>query len=190
MTTQNYGIPISNSKPGIVMPWKAFRFRIWGCPEGVTTNSQNVDIDFANCKIKLNVRATILPQDFLDVMRFSSLCNFEIDAMDGGNDGVFFSLVPTALKLLSHTMSLDYGVSTPAMHVFEFSFHDIAVRTREVKVEEPVAPAPKVKIDDDGFVTPEDALKAYVEQNSRIVKGLTNGRQLLNEVPTDPKKAG
>lgn len=178
-TLKNFGVPQGDgSRSGIIMPWYSFRFRVMTRALGVMQNVEDVAVDFVAKTVKINVRSTVDPEHFVDALRFQS---FRLDCMDGGNDKPIYSLLPQGLKLVGHNFDLAYSNSKPAMHRYVFSFEDMGVEMPQIVVAEEVQkPAPT--IDDDGFMTPAEALRSLEEK-----KGLTNGRQLLNEVPTRPR---
>ena len=173
MSNDKFGIPVS-TKPGLLMPWYSYRFKVASRFPGVTQNVEDVSIDFKNNTVKISVRATVDPEHYLDAIRFGSYGSFKLDCMTGGDDN-HFSLIPRGLKLTSHDFGLDYAVSKPAHHQYTFTFEDMGVQAPEAKM----TPAP-LPIDDDGFMTPAEALKSLAEKEAEK-KGLTGGRQLLNE---------
>jgi len=175
MSKEKFGVPMEDGTRGqITMPWYSYRFRVASRSEGVTLNVENVSVDFVAKTVQINARATINPEHFLDAMRFNS---FRLDCMDAAKDKPVFSIIPQGLKLTGHSFDLAYAASQSAMHLYTFAFEDMGVQAPEPTIAVVAAPV----VDDDGFMTPAEALKSLEEK-----KGLTGGRQLLNEVPTKP----
>lgn len=158
----------------ITMPWYGYRFRLRTHAVGVMLNVEDVDMDYVAKTIKINVRATINPQHYVDALSFADR-SFCLDAMDGAHDNAYFSLQPSGLELTAHDFTLAYGKSQTAMHRYTFTFESM-----DVIAPEPT-PVPEIQaVEDDGFLTPAEALRSYEEQQASK-KELTSGRQLLNE---------
>lgn len=174
-TLSKYGVPVGDPNRRIIMPWAQHRFKVKTHAVSVTQNVTDVAIDYVAKTIKIKVRATVDPQHYLDALRFADR-SFCIDAMDGTGDGHFFRLIPKGIRLQSHEFGLDYKTANYAVHDYTFTFEDMGVQAPEEKLE----PTPPL-IDDDGFVTPAEAMRSYEERMKDVKKGLTGDRQLLNE---------
>ena len=172
-----HGVPLEldPNKPRLILPVAQHRFQLKQCSEQITQNVMNAKFNFADKTLTVNVRITVDPASFDAAMTLAEQKTFAVDLMTGGTDR-YYRVQPENLKLVEHNLSFDYSVSAPAFHQYKWTYTNITVVPNEALK----APEPIQQVDDDGFVTPAEALDSYMK------KGLTNGRQLLNEVPVKP----
>jgi len=159
-----YGVPLGGGKmSGIIAPLYRYRFRIAQCDPLVTQNIYRIDIDFVNQKIKTKIRATIQGEAFIAAQRFGLSKTFILEMMDGGQDGVYFGLLPNGLELTKYDLTLDYGDSSFVVHDMEWAFNSIDVVT-PAKADEP-APEPTP-----GFMSVDEAISKLTDPNPDVTE--------------------
>ena len=197
-TLSKYGVPLGNGerKP-ILQPLSAYRFRVVDCPDEITANTEVVLINMVKKTITMDVRCTVLAESMIAALKFASSRMFTIELLDGTTVPLY-GLSPMGLKLVDHQFKLDYKDSSYAVHHYEWSFESLETLVDEKTADRLNDMIPfKGGKPDPNFPTVQEAmdqLKGAVDtQNENIKKGLTGGRQLLNETDDDigdPRTAG
>lgn len=148
----------------IFQPQAAFRFRISPGIEPVLqsifmSEVDNATVDLKNKTLTVTVRHSNQPGIFEAVSAALSVPTVRVDLMDGSFDGVNQSYSTVNTKLESHELKLSYADSKSLVHKIVWKFDQLQEWNKPVP--EPKDPPVMVKVD--GFISPEEAIKAVAE---------------------------
>jgi hypothetical protein len=130
-----FGVPLGLSPKCILQPQSAHKFRV--TPRGldkevssfITQQVIDAKMDFVKKYLIIRIRASVLEESLSAVMSFSeSSIAPLIEALDGGNDKVLFSLHFQRSKLIRHEFNFSYENSGILMHDMEWSFNSVSLR--------------------------------------------------------------